>query len=481
MAVSYALPASHSANRPLNRQASGNRNRTSGGLNNVGSNGNWWAFAPNSQTNARNLNFNSGNVNPLNNNNRANGFGVWPVRASERHLDSFLQMRYTFRQIHELATLAYFKARKQERGTLAQLEFEMHLEENLKELSTELYEGRWKPQPLEWFVNLNPTVREVFAPQFRDRVVSHVLFMMIAPIFERYFIDDSFSCRVGKGTLVGIERFEHHLRSVTDNWRHDAYILNLDITGYFMSIVRGKLYDITWETLGKHRRLFPDEIDYEFADYLIFTFLSRDPLEGCVYYGDPGRIQLVLPEKSLRFQPQGVGIPIGDVINQLFSNIYLNPFDQFVKRSLHVKNYVRYVDDSKAMHRSYQYLEECRERAGEFLDRELSLRLHPNKTTITSTREPAFFLGAVIKPYRRHAKNDSMERFRTYVQELDAAIAAGKVIDIDRALSILNSRLGYLSHFDEYRATLSAIMEAGHIRRLFQFSADLTKAIIKPQ
>jgi len=74
-----------------------------------------------------------------------------------------------------------------------------------------------------------------------------------------------------------------------------------------------------------------------------------------------------------------------------------------------------------------------------------------------------------------------MERFRIYIRELDAAIAAGKVIDIDRALSILNSRLGYLSHFDEYRATLSAIMEAGHIRRLFQFSADLTKAIIKPQ
>ena len=78
-----AIPlASHSANEPLNSAASGNRNRTSGALNNVGSNGNWWTFAPNSQTNARNLNFNSGNVNPLNNNNRANGFGVWPCRVS---------------------------------------------------------------------------------------------------------------------------------------------------------------------------------------------------------------------------------------------------------------------------------------------------------------------------------------------------------------------------------------------------------------
>ena len=479
-AVSFAFPVVHSINRPLNRQASGYRNRTSGGLNNVGSNGNWWAFAPNSQTNARNLNFNSGNVNPLNNNNRANGFGVWPVRASERHPDPFLEMKYTYRQIHKLTVQAYFKARKQERSTDAQLEFEMHLEENLKDLAIELCEGRWSPQPLDWFVNLEPTVREVFAPKFRDRIVSHVLFMLIAPIFERYFIADSFSCRIGKGTLVGIERFEHHLRSVTNNWQVEAYILNLDISGYFMSIIRGKLYDTIWETLGKHRERFPDEIDYDFADYLIFTFLSRDPLDGCVYYGDPGRIQLVMPEKSLRFQPDGVGIPIGDVINQLFSNIYLNPFDQFAKRELHLKNYLRYVDDVKAMHRSYAYMEECRERAGDFL-REYGLRLHPNKTTITSTNGTAFFLGAAIEPYRRYAKNDSMERFYAYIRDLDAAIAAGKNIDPDKALSVMNSRLGYLSHFKEYRAIRSALEAAPHICGLFDFKADLTKAIIKTQ
>ena len=58
--------------------ASGYRNRTSGGLNNVGGNGNYWSAAANSRANAYNLNFNSGNVNPLNNNNRASGFSVRP-------------------------------------------------------------------------------------------------------------------------------------------------------------------------------------------------------------------------------------------------------------------------------------------------------------------------------------------------------------------------------------------------------------------
>jgi hypothetical protein len=84
-AVGVPPPASHSITGALiNQVAAGNRNRGTGALNNVGSNGNWWTFAPNSQTNARNLNFNSGNVNPLNNNNRANGFPVWPCRVFGR-------------------------------------------------------------------------------------------------------------------------------------------------------------------------------------------------------------------------------------------------------------------------------------------------------------------------------------------------------------------------------------------------------------
>ena len=73
------LPNTHPVNGALINGAAGYRNRTSGALTNMGSNGNYWSCSPNSQTNARNLNFNSSNVNPLNNNNRANGFSVRPA------------------------------------------------------------------------------------------------------------------------------------------------------------------------------------------------------------------------------------------------------------------------------------------------------------------------------------------------------------------------------------------------------------------
>lgn len=482
-AVGSEPPTVYSANGTLITDASGYRANDSGGLANMGGNGNYWVCAPNSQTNARNLNFNSGNVNPLNNNNRSNGFSVRPCRAFDKALPCACfssSMRYTFKQVHYLVTLAYIKARAEERNTPAQLEFELDLERNLKLLAREIYFLQWKPGPLDWFVHMDPTVREVFAPKFRDRIVSHVLFMMLSPVFERVFIFDSHSCRVGKGTLEGIERLEHNIRGVTDNYRHEAFALNLDITGYFMSMVRSKLYDITWATLGPYSLRRPYAMDYTLADYLITTFLSRDPLEGCVYHGDPALIAKVPPSKSLRNQKPGIGLPIGDVINQLNSNIYMNPFDQFVKRVLLIRYYNRYVDDSKLLHRLYQYLAECMERCGEFLDKELSLTLHPNKTTITNLYDTTTFLGAAILPYRRYAKNDAAGRFRAYIESVEAAMAAGEPLDYTGILSRINSRLGYLQHFDEIKMVQKTINATHYLREAFTFTKDYKKAIIKP-
>ena len=179
--------------RGAHKEAAGNRNRSSGALNNVGSNGNWWTFSPNSQANARNLNFNASAVNPLNTNNRSNGYAVLPSRALGRRPVFLKNMVFDYKDIHTRTTAAYLKAREEERDTPSQLVFELDLEENLKALAREIRFRTWRPQPLDWFVNLKPTVREVFAPKFRDRVVSHVLFDMIAPIFERYFINVSSS------------------------------------------------------------------------------------------------------------------------------------------------------------------------------------------------------------------------------------------------------------------------------------------------
>ena len=470
--IEGCLPESVVGCRPW--LASGYRANDSGGLTNVGSNGNYWSFAPNSQTNARNLNFNSGNINPLNNNNRSNGFSVRPSRAiGTRNFPTpgnvLFTMVYSYEQIHDFTTAAYLKAREHERGTVAQLAFEVNLEREVDSLAYELYKRQWIPGPLDWFVLTYPSVREVFAPQFRDRVVSHILVLLTEAIFERYFIYDSHSCRKGKGTLNGIERLEHHIRSVTNNYTRDGYCLNLDISGYFMSIDRKILYDIIWGYLGDFRVQYPEAIDYDFVDYIISTFLWRDPLEGCVYHGDPRLQKLVLPGKSLRFQKPGVGLPIGDVRNQQNSNIYMTPFDQYALRVIRFDGYDRYVDDGRGLHGDYNYLAgEALDRAGEFLDKRLHLTLHPNKTTITDLHDVNYFLGAALSPYRRYAVDGTISRFRDFLIEAEDDYQAGVPIDWAAFIGSLNSRLGYLQHFRETKSTA----------RLFKLAPDITDNLI---
>lgn len=157
---------------------------------------------------------------------------------------------------------AYFSARRNKRNTLAQLKFEINLEANLIKLYEELRNRTYKPLPCTCFITDDPVKREIFSSEFRDRIVHHLLYNYISPIFERRMIYDSYSCRKNKGTLFGIKRLDHHIRSCSNNYMKDAYILKLDLKGYFMSINKQKLYDILVSDLQSalHKKL-PSDFD----------------------------------------------------------------------------------------------------------------------------------------------------------------------------------------------------------------------------
>lgn len=228
---------------------------------------------------------------------------------------------------------AYEDARKNKRNTIAQLEFEKDAEHNLIELYHELLDGSYVPGKSICFLTHFPVLREVFASQFRDRVVHHLLFNYIAPIFEKTFIYDSYSCRKEKGTLFGVERLEHHIRSCTNNYTHTAYILKLDIQGYFMSINKNILYGIIynklmkqWEEKGKNCNI-PGK-NPEFILFLVESIIFKDHTLDCEVMGNKKEWMPLPASKSLFCQPKGIGLPIGDLTSQLFSNIYLNEFDK---------------------------------------------------------------------------------------------------------------------------------------------------------
>lgn len=396
-------------------------------------------------------------------------------------------MNYSYDELLYYLVYSYLDARMSERNKATQVLFEENLEYNLIDLCNGIFNRTYKPSPPICFLITDPTRREVFAPAFRDRIVSHLLFNSIAPIFEKTFIHDSYSCRLEKGTQFGIDRLKSFLISCSDNYKYidDTWVLSLDISGYFMSIHRPTLYNIVNTELDRYRYrridknsdiIWDNYIDYDLCRYLIDGILLRDPKKGCTILDkDNPEWKLLPPNKSLFNAPKDTGLPIGDLTSQLFSNVYLNKFDQFMKRELGCKYYGRYVDDSRIISRDKDFLLDIIPKADQFLKNELRLSLHPKKTQIQPAKYGISFLGQIIKPYRTYAKTRTINSLKNTMYGImnrpDLTIS-----DVD--LARINSYLGFLQHVNEKKITRQIITKSG-INNLLNFKEDLSKIVKK--
>ena len=308
---------------------------------------------------------------------------------------------------HELLH-AYFQARRHKRGTINQLRFEIDLENNLRQLECDLINRTYELMPAVCFINTEPVKREVIAADFRDRVVHHLLFNWINPIFERQLIYDCYSCRKGKGTLFGIERAYHYMQSESDNFRRECYVMRLDISGFFMNIDRDVLYEAVMK--GLEHGCWAGVPDKELCVYLLQKFIYNDPLKGA-FFRSPAEMWSDLPRnKSLRYTKENCGLPIGNLTSQLFGNVYLNRLDHFVKQNLRMHCYGRYVDDMYLIHRDSDALKSAAFAIELFLVNRYGLSLNNKKFYLQPLKNGFAFLGAFLKPGRiypgrRIAKN----------------------------------------------------------------------------
>ena len=125
----------------------------------------------------------------------------------------------------ELLLRAYLDCRKHKRNSGSALAFEQNLERNLWELHKELSDGSYSPGKSICFVITRPKAREVWAADFRDRVVHHLFYNHVSPRFHASFIADSCACIPGRGTMYAGERLEAKIRSITQNWSRPAHYL----------------------------------------------------------------------------------------------------------------------------------------------------------------------------------------------------------------------------------------------------------------
>lgn len=413
--------------------------------------------------------------------------------------------------------VAYYCARRGKSEMSYVRKWDENLAENMRKLCDDLYYRRYKPLPSKCFIIDYPKKREIFAAQFRDRIVHHLYFNYAHWPFETTFIADSYSCIEGRGTHYGIQRITDMLRSESHEWQRPCYAMHLDIRGYFMHIVRRRLLEISTASLRKmashqvpqaalatgafvscnaqtaHPK-WRDVIDIGFLCWLTEVVVMLNPVENCIIIGSSECWDGLDPAKSMLNLEEGLGLPIGNLTSQLFSNVYMNLFDQFVKRELKVHCYGRYVDDAEIISADKEWLLSLVPRIRNFLKNELGLELHIGKLEIQEVHQGVEFLGAYIKPYRIYTSRKTVERIRQNLRLLlrptarlmDAALThplnsrRGRRVSAERMLRTVNSYLGILSHTASWRLRREMFFRREFLR-LGVFDEGMTKITERKQ
>ncbi len=316
------------------------------------------------------------------------------------------------------------RARRGKRGRENVAAFELNLERELCRLQDELVTRRYTPGPYRSFLIHDPKTRLISAAPYRDRVVHHALCQVLQPVFEPTFIADSYASRLGKGTHAALDRCTQFLRRY-------PYVLKCDVRKYFPSI---------------DHALLKAQVARKVKDADVLGLVGRiidhsNPQEEVQewYAGD----DLFTPGERRH------GLPIGNQTSQFFANVYLSPFDHWIKDELGIRGYVRYMDDFLIFGDDKAWLAERRAACARFLDG-LRLRLHPNKSVISRTRDGVRFLGLRVFPDHRLLPRENLVRLRRRLRRMQRQYAAGAV-----AWPEVHGRLmswqGHARHADTFR------------------------------
>lgn len=351
---------------------------------------------------------------------------------------------YDFKNLHQ----AYLEARKGKRYRIEVMKFTNHLEENLIQIQNELM---WKTYEVgkyrEFFVN-EPKKRLIMALPFKDRVVQWAIYRVLNPYLEKGFIQHSFACRVGFGTHRAVDKLQYWMRHMTR--RHKQfYVLKMDISKYFYRIDHDVL-------MGLLRRRIKDND----LIWLMDTIVRCEHMKFGIPLGDHA------------FEGErigGLGMPIGNLTSQMFANLYLNELDQYAKQTLHVKRYLRYMDDVAVLHEDKRYLWALKEQLDDFITRRLNLQLN-NKTMVRTVNQGVEFVGYRVWPTHRKLRVKTVKKMRRRLRYLTKAYGRGEV-GIDDVKSSLFSYMGMLRHANTYnlrKKMLKQVVLTGggyHVRR----------------
>jgi RNA-directed DNA polymerase len=354
---------------------------------------------------------------------------------------------------------AYRECRRNKRATFNALAFEVDAEAKLLALAQELRTHTYRPGRSICFITAGLKPREVFAADFRDRIVHHLLVGRLEPVFEPRFIHDSYACRPGKGTLAASNRLMQFLRRITCNGRRPAWSLKLDVASFFTSIHKQTLYAV----IARHVR------DPELL-WLTHTVLFHDPTHDyrfqSVDASAPGPKTVGYPvprRKSLFGKDNECGLPIGNLTSQFWANVYLNELDQFVKRTLRCRHYVRYVDDLVLLSNDADELLRWRGQIEQFLEVRLRLTLRAERQEPMPVGRGVDFVGWKTWWNYRVARRQTLSRMRSRVRAFEQQKVQRAFGGLGKRIALTDRRDGGAGgDFERLRQTLASY--SGHLR-----------------
>ena len=348
---------------------------------------------------------------------------------------------------------AYFDCRRHKRKTVGATEFEMNYMSNLVQLLDEINSRQYKIGKSICFVVRYPRYREVFAGQFRDRIIHHYIALRLEPLFESQFSDRTYNCRKGKGQLAGIRQLQEDIMEVSENYTEDAYVMGIDLKGFFMSIYKPLLAKMVDDFIV--RNYHGD--DKEDLRWLCNMVVMHHPEKDCEKKKSADYLWEFLPkEKSLFTNGEDRGVAIGNLFAQLFANFLLSKLDW--KIDYYCKHHVRYVDDMVLVARRKETLLRLMPMIRETLA-SLGLRLNEKKFYFQHYSKGVRFVGAIIKRDRIYSVNNTINNFRKSVRKLNDAARNGDIEAINHAIQSVNSYLGIFGHYNEYGMKRQIIKE----------------------
>jgi len=294
--------------------------------------------------------------------------------------------------------------------------FDRDKTENIQKLIDELKAGTYKMQEYNQFYVYEPKERLIYAPKFRDKLVQMMVNNVIKHIYQRAFIYDSYACIDGKGTHRAADRIQHFLKK--SNWQYsgDAYVIKIDIKKYFYSIDREVL-----------KSLLPKKIKCKQTLELLFKIIDSSPNEK--------------------------GLPLGNITSHILANVYLNELDNYCKRKLSIKYYVRYMDDAAIIVNGKERAKEVLSLIKQFLAGGLNLELNEKKSKIFPSKQGINMVGYKIYKTHKLLRNDSKKKVKRKLKKMPGLIASGKMTE-DKAEQMLNSWLGHARNANSYNFVL---------------------------